>query len=86
MISIVTAYYKRKKLLIRTLDELKKYEGKVDFKFIAVDDAIEGERLEDLQDLSTERVSTDIEVPPFTYTFSFVDYTKPIAYCGTIIQ
>lgn len=52
MISIVTAYYNRKKLLIRTLDGLKKYEGKIDFEFIAVDDASEEEeRLEDLQEL-----------------------------------
>lgn len=43
MISIVTAYYNRKKLLIRTLDGLKKYKGKIDFEFIAVDDASEDE-------------------------------------------
>lgn len=49
MISIVTTYFNRKKLIKRTLEGLKKYEGKIDFEFIAVDDGSEeAERLEDL--------------------------------------
>lgn len=49
MISIVTAYYNRKKLLIRTLESLKCNFGKIDFEMIVVDDgSIKEERLEDL--------------------------------------
>ena len=49
MISIVTAYYNRKKLFCRTLERLQQYAGNVDFEFIAVDDGSdEEERLEDL--------------------------------------
>lgn len=51
MISIVTAYFNRKKLFIRTLDSLKHNFGKIAFEIIVVDDGSnEEERLEDLQD------------------------------------
>ncbi len=50
MISVVTAYYNRKKLFTRTLNSMIPYYGKVDFEVIAVDDGSdELERLEDLQ-------------------------------------
>ncbi len=50
MISIVTAYYNRKNLFIRTLESLNAYSDKIDFEMIAVDDGSkEEERLEDLQ-------------------------------------
>lgn len=50
MISIVTAYYNRRALLIRTLDSLKVNNGNVDFEMIVVDDGSnEEERLEDLE-------------------------------------
>lgn len=50
MISIVTAYYNRKKLFLRTLNSLKPSYGKIDFEVIAVDDGSdEKERIEDLQ-------------------------------------
>lgn len=49
MISIVTAYYNRKKLLVRTLESMRQYVGNIDFEFIVVDDgSSEIERLEDL--------------------------------------
>jgi len=49
MISIVTAYYNRKKLLVRTLDSLKNNFEKIDFEMVVVDDgSCEEERLEDL--------------------------------------
>ncbi|MDA3616416.1 glycosyltransferase family 2 protein [Polluticaenibacter yanchengensis] len=49
MISIVTAYFNRKKLLIRTLESLKDAYGKVNFEMIVVDDGSkEDERLDDL--------------------------------------
>jgi GT2 family glycosyltransferase len=52
MISIVTAYYNRKKLFIRTLDNIVKYADKIDYEIIAVDDGSdEHERLEDLTDI-----------------------------------
>ncbi|KIC63433.1 glycosyltransferase family 2 protein [Chryseobacterium taiwanense] len=50
MISIVTAYYNRKALFIRTLESLNAYSDKIDFEMIVVDDGSkEEERLEDLQ-------------------------------------
>lgn len=50
MISVVTAYYNRKKLFQRTLNSMMPYYGKVDFEVIVVDDGSdELERLEDLQ-------------------------------------
>lgn len=50
MISVVTAYYNRKKLFTRTLESMRPYYGKVDFEVIVVDDGSdEAERLEDLQ-------------------------------------
>lgn len=50
MISIVTAYYNRKKLFFRTLQSISLNYGKIDFEVIAVDDGSdENERLEDLQ-------------------------------------
>lgn len=50
MISVVTAYYNRKKLFVRTLDSMKPYYGKIDFEVIVADDGSdESERLEDLQ-------------------------------------
>jgi glycosyltransferase involved in cell wall biosynthesis len=50
MISVVTAYYNRKKLFIRTLESMKPHFGKIDFEVIVVDDGSdEAERLEDLQ-------------------------------------
>lgn len=50
MISVVTAYYNRKKLFIRTLKSMLTYYGQIDFEVIVVDDASdETERLEDLQ-------------------------------------
>lgn len=52
MISIVTAYYNRRELFIRTLQSISKtrYEG--DFEVIAVDDGSRNEeRLEDLTDI-----------------------------------
>lgn len=49
MISVVTAYYNRKKLLVRTLNSMQSSYGIVDFEFIVVDDGSdEAERLEDL--------------------------------------
>lgn len=49
MISIVTAYYNRKKLFIRTLESIAKTSLKEGFEVIAVDDGSkEEERLEDL--------------------------------------
>lgn len=49
MISIVTAYFNRKRLFIRTLQSLKPFHGKIDFEIIAVDDGSKDEeRLEDL--------------------------------------
>lgn len=49
MISIVTAYYNRKKLFIRTLESIAKTSYKGSFEVIAVDDGSkEEERLEDL--------------------------------------
>ena len=49
MISVVTAYYNRKKLFIRTLESMKPYYGKIDFEVIVVDDGSnEEERLENL--------------------------------------
>lgn len=51
MISIVTAYYNRKKLFKRTLLGIKNYASGVDFEFIVIDDGSdEAERLEDLLD------------------------------------
>lgn len=51
MISVVTAYYNRKKLFLRTLDSMKPYFGKIDFEVIVVDDGSdENERLEDIRD------------------------------------
>lgn len=51
MISIVTAYYNRKSLFIRTLDSLCSSIGKINFEVIAVDDGSnDNERLEDLVD------------------------------------
>lgn len=50
MISVVTAYYNRKKLFLRTLESMKPYWGKIDFEVIVVDDGSdEQERLEDLK-------------------------------------
>jgi GT2 family glycosyltransferase len=50
MISVVTAYFNRRKLLLRTLESVKLNYGKIDFEFIVVDDGSdEDERLEDLQ-------------------------------------
>ncbi|MEQ3690100.1 MAG: glycosyltransferase, partial [Flavobacterium sp.] len=50
MISVVTAYYNRKKLFLRTLESMKPYWGKIDFEDIVVDDGSdEQERLEDLK-------------------------------------
>jgi len=50
MISVVTAYYNRKKLFTRTLQSMLPYYGKIDFEVIVVDDGSdEVERLEDLQ-------------------------------------
>lgn len=50
MISVVTAYYNRKKLFTRTLKSMLPYYGKIDFEVIVVDDGSdEVERLEDLQ-------------------------------------
>ena len=49
MISIVTAYFNRKKLFQSTLESLKQSRCKEDFEVIAVDDGSdESERLEDL--------------------------------------
>ena len=49
MISIVTAYYNRRALFIRTLESIKKQNHKSAFEVIAVDDGSEeNERLEDL--------------------------------------
>lgn len=51
MISVVTAYYNRKSLFIRTLDSFCSSIGKINFEVIAVDDGSdENERLEDLVD------------------------------------
>ena len=50
MISVVTAYYNRKKLFLRTLESMKPHFGIIDFEVIVVDDGSdEEERLEDLQ-------------------------------------
>lgn len=50
MISVVTAYYNRKKLFTRTLKSMLSYYGSIDFEVIVVDDGSdEAERLEDLQ-------------------------------------
>lgn len=50
MISVVTAYYNRKKLFKRTLESMLPYYGTIDFEVIAVDDGSdEHERLEDLK-------------------------------------
>lgn len=50
MISVVTAYFNRRKLLKRTLESVKLNYGTIDFEFIVVDDGSdEEERLEDLQ-------------------------------------
>lgn len=50
MISVVTAYYNRKKLFTRTLKSMLPYYGKIDFEVVVVDDGSdELERLEDLQ-------------------------------------
>lgn len=52
MISVVTAYYNRKKLFIRTLESMERQYNKIKFEVIAVDDGSdEIERLEDLQDI-----------------------------------
>lgn len=49
MISIVTAYYNRRELFIRTLDSISKTKYNGDFEVIAVDDgSTTEERLEDL--------------------------------------
>ncbi|MCX8533625.1 glycosyltransferase family 2 protein [Chryseobacterium luquanense] len=49
MISIVTAYYNRRELFIRTLESIKNQNHKSSFEVIAVDDGSdEHERLEDL--------------------------------------
>lgn len=51
MISIVTAYYNRKELFIRTLESIKKQNYQGSFEVIAVDDGSDThERLEDLTD------------------------------------
>ncbi|MEZ0385870.1 MAG: glycosyltransferase family 2 protein [Verrucomicrobium sp.] len=48
MISIVTAYYNRRSLFVRTLESLARFGG-TDFEFVAVDDgSAEHERIEDL--------------------------------------
>jgi glycosyltransferase involved in cell wall biosynthesis len=50
MISVVTAYYNRKKLFKRTLKSMLPHYGIIDFEVIAVDDGSdEHERLEDLK-------------------------------------
>lgn len=50
MISVVTAYYNRKKLFVRTLESMKLQYGIIKFEVIAVDDGSdEFERIEDLQ-------------------------------------
>lgn len=52
MISVVTAYFNRRKLLIRTLESMNSNYGTIDFEFIVVDDGSEEEeRLEDLQQI-----------------------------------
>lgn len=52
MISVVTAYYNRKKLFTRTLDSMMPHFGTIDFEVIVVDDGSdEHERLEDLTKL-----------------------------------
>lgn len=58
MISVVTAYYNRKKLFIRTLESMKPFYGKIDFEVIVVDDGSrDEERLENLvQDFPFLRV------------------------------
>ena len=38
MISIVTAYYNRKRLFLRTLQSISLNYGKIDFEVIVVDD------------------------------------------------
>ena len=49
MISIVTAYYNRKKLFVKTLESIKSQKFEGSFEVIAVDDGSnENERLEDL--------------------------------------
>jgi len=49
MISIVTAYFNRKRLFLRTLQGLALHYGKIDFEVIVVDDGSrQEERLEDL--------------------------------------
>lgn len=50
-ISIVTAYFNRKKLFYNSLMSLRKHYGIIDFEVIAVDDGSdENERLEDLKE------------------------------------
>ncbi|QXU41672.1 glycosyltransferase family 2 protein [Pedobacter sp. D749] len=50
MISIITAYYNRRKLFLRTLNSINLNYEKIDFEVIVVDDGSdEHERLEDLQ-------------------------------------
>ena len=50
MISVVSAYYNRRTLLIRTLNSMHSNYGVINFEFVVVDDGSdEEERLEDLQ-------------------------------------
>jgi len=50
-LSIVTAYYNRKDLFLKTLDSIEQSERTKDIEFIVVDDASrEDQRLEDIQD------------------------------------
>ncbi len=49
MISVVTTYYNRKKLFVRTLKSMLPFYGKIDFEVIVVDDGSDDdEQLEDL--------------------------------------
>jgi hypothetical protein len=82
LISVVTAYYNRKSLFIRTLDSFCSSIGKINFEVIAVDDGSdENERLEDLVDKYPFLKVIRLERENKWYSNSCIPFNIGFSYC-----